>query len=100
DTPSPRRGFFERWIRRNPTSSMSDSASSLSVMEYSPDQYISIKDLTKTFSGRNAAVQALSAIDLDISGGEFVSVIGPSGCGKSTLMMLLAGLEPASSGNI
>lgn len=31
---------------------------------------------------------------------EFVSVIGPSGCGKSTLLNLIAGLDPATSGDI
>ncbi|MGC4073034.1 MAG: ABC transporter ATP-binding protein [Nibricoccus sp.] len=32
--------------------------------------------------------------------GDFISLIGPSGCGKSTLLRLLAGLAPASSGQL
>ena len=62
--------------------------------------YISLRNLSKSFAGRSATVQALSAIDLDIADGEFVSVIGPSGCGKSTLLMLLSGLEDASGGHM
>jgi NitT/TauT family transport system ATP-binding protein len=62
--------------------------------------YISIRGLAKTFVGRNAVVEALGAIDLDVADGEFVSVIGPSGCGKSTLLMLLAGLDVATAGTI
>src|SRR5947207_3191861 len=62
--------------------------------------YISIRGVSKTFIGRNAVVEALSAIDLDVADGEFVSVIGPSGCGKSTLLMLLSGLDRATSGTI
>ena len=62
--------------------------------------YISIRGVSKTFTGRNAVVEALSAIDLDVADGEFVSVIGPSGCGKSTLLMLLSGLDLATRGTI
>lgn len=32
--------------------------------------------------------------------GEFIIVFGPSGCGKSTLLHILAGLEPATSGQV
>ena len=45
-------------------------------------------------------VHALGPIDLDIAHGEFFSVVGPSGCGKSTLLDVLAGLSPASAGQI
>lgn len=62
--------------------------------------YISIRDISKRFTGRTATVQALSPISLSISDGEFVSVIGPSGCGKSTLLMLLSGLDQPTSGSI
>jgi NitT/TauT family transport system ATP-binding protein len=62
--------------------------------------YISIRGVSKTFTGRNTVVEALSAIDLDVADGEFVSVIGPSGCGKSTLLMLVSGLIPPTSGEI
>ncbi len=43
-------------------------------------------------------VDILKDIDLDIQTGETISVVGPSGAGKSSMMMLMAGLEAASSG--
>ncbi len=44
--------------------------------------------------------QALDGVSLSVAAGELVSIVGPSGCGKSTLLRLLAGLEPASSGEL
>jgi len=49
--------------------------------------------------GRDRNV-ALANVDLDISPGEFVSVVGPSGCGKSTLLKMIAGLLTCSEGTI
>ncbi len=45
-------------------------------------------------------VTALQDIDLEISDGEFVSVVGPSGCGKTTLLHLAAGILEPTSGKI
>jgi len=42
----------------------------------------------------------LSAIDLSIQKGEFVTLIGPSGCGKSTVLKLISGLTQPSDGTI
>jgi NitT/TauT family transport system ATP-binding protein len=43
---------------------------------------------------------ALTDVNLDVSPGEFVSVVGPSGCGKSTLLRLASGLTSASAGAV
>ena len=53
-------------------------------------------DLTKSY-GDLAVIDPLA---LHIESGSFVSIIGPSGCGKTTLMRILAGLEPATSGEV
>jgi len=45
-------------------------------------------------------VAALESISLDVAEGEFVSILGPSGCGKSTLLLIVAGLLPASAGEV
>ena len=43
---------------------------------------------------------ALSGVSIDVSRGEFVTVVGPSGCGKSTLLRIASGLETASGGTV
>lgn len=43
---------------------------------------------------------ALSAIDLDVRPGEFVTVVGPSGCGKSTLLKIASGLLEHTAGSV
>src|SRR6266498_6028426 len=55
-----------------------------------------LEQVTRRFGGR----AALEALDLQISGGEFVALLGPSGCGKSTALNCLAGLLPLSTGGI
>jgi len=45
-------------------------------------------------------VNILNGIDLHITAGETVGLVGPSGSGKTSLMLLLAGLESATSGQI
>jgi ABC-type sugar transport system ATPase subunit len=42
----------------------------------------------------------LPGIDLEVQDGEFLVLVGPSGCGKSTLLRIVAGLIPASAGEI
>ena len=51
-------------------------------------------------SGRPNQVDALSDVSLQVSSGEFVSLIGPSGCGKSTLLRLIADLLEPTKGTI
>ncbi|WP_204150772.1 ABC transporter ATP-binding protein [Leptolyngbya sp. CCY15150] len=43
---------------------------------------------------------ALRDICLDITPGEFISLLGPSGCGKTTLLRVIAGFLKQSSGHI
>ena len=61
---------------------------------------IELIGVTKVFGDGPGKVQALSAIDLAIEAGSFVSVVGPSGCGKSTLLRLMAGLELPTEGTL
>jgi NitT/TauT family transport system ATP-binding protein len=43
---------------------------------------------------------AVDRVDMDISEGQFVSIVGPSGCGKSTFLKIVNGLFPATEGEI
>jgi nitrate/nitrite transport system ATP-binding protein len=46
------------------------------------------------------AFLSLEDINLQIQENTFVSIIGPSGCGKSTLLNIIAGLIPATTGQV
>jgi NitT/TauT family transport system ATP-binding protein len=61
---------------------------------------IAARHLSLTFITNDGPVHALSNINLDISEGEFVSLIGPSGCGKTTLLRVIADLEQPTGGTI
>lgn len=61
---------------------------------------IRVRGVSKSFNGRRGTVEALRGIELDVGDGEFVAVLGRSGCGKSTLLRVIAGLLPASSGEV
>lgn len=60
----------------------------------------SLAALCKTYGEGEAAVRALSGVDLDIAEGELIVLLGPSGSGKSTLLNILGGLDRASKGQV
>lgn len=64
------------------------------------DRVIDIKGVSLTFETNDGPVHALADINLDITQGEFVSLIGPSGCGKTTLLRVIADLERPTTGTI
>jgi putative ABC transport system ATP-binding protein len=61
---------------------------------------IRLDDVRLTLPSAAGAVNVLRGISLNIDAGAAVGLVGPSGSGKSTLMMVLGGLEKASSGMV
>jgi NitT/TauT family transport system ATP-binding protein len=61
---------------------------------------VTLDGVTKRFGEGPTAVEALTAIDLTVAAGEFVSLIGPSGCGKSTLLRIIANLIEPTNGSV
>jgi putative ABC transport system ATP-binding protein len=61
---------------------------------------IEIKNLSKTYEGREEEVHALVDVGLQIGRGEFISIMGPSGSGKSTLLTILGGLNHPTAGEV
>jgi len=64
------------------------------------DAVITVKDAVKVFDSDRGPVEALAGFNLEVSEGEFVSIVGPSGCGKSTLLWAMAALWPLTGGSI
>ena len=58
---------------------------------------VSFRGIQKSYDGENLVVKNL---DLDIYPGEFLSLLGPSGSGKTTCLMMLAGFEFPTAGDI
>ena len=59
--------------------------------------FVQFADVQKSYDGETLVVKNLN---LDIEKGEFVTMLGPSGSGKTTCLMMLAGFETATHGDI
>ena len=59
-----------------------------------------LKDVTLTLPSRAGNVEILKGVDLSVKSGEAIGIVGPSGSGKTSLLMLIAGLERATSGTL
>jgi peptide/nickel transport system ATP-binding protein len=60
---------------------------------------VTMRNLSKTFSARGEAVQAVVGVNLEIERGETLGLVGESGSGKTTLARMLLGLIPPDPGS-
>jgi NitT/TauT family transport system ATP-binding protein len=82
------------------TATVATPAAGAAAPAAAPVPKMALRGISKTFRTRGGAVVALDDCTLAIAPAEFVTVVGPSGCGKSTLMMIAAGLEAATAGEV
>ncbi len=61
---------------------------------------IALTDVSLTLTSRAGPVEILKRVDLSVTPGESIAIVGPSGSGKTSLLMVIAGLERASSGRV
>ena len=64
------------------------------------DPILELKDASLSLDGNAGRVDILHNVTLAITQGETMGLVGPSGSGKSSLLMLMGGLEQATSGSI
>lgn len=65
-----------------------------------PNSIIELKDIGLTLTSRAGPVEILRDVSLDIVSGQSTAIVGPSGSGKTSLLMVMAGLEKATSGTV
>ena len=61
------------------------------------DSFVRFDKVDKSYDGKILVVKDLN---LDIAEGEFITMLGPSGSGKTTCLMMLAGFETPTNGEI
>jgi predicted ABC-type transport system involved in lysophospholipase L1 biosynthesis ATPase subunit len=61
---------------------------------------LSARGLAKSYASGDRRIEVLRGVDLDVAGGESVSIRGESGSGKSTMLNLLSGLDAPDAGTL
>lgn len=64
------------------------------------ESILELKEAGLVLDGNAGPVEILRGVTLKVARGESVGLVGPSGSGKSSLLMLLGGLERATSGSV
>jgi putative spermidine/putrescine transport system ATP-binding protein len=67
------------------------------VLDTPSDRFVAFDHVQKSYDGETLVVKDLN---LNIGKGEFLTMLGPSGSGKTTCLMMLAGFETATNGEI
>jgi len=65
-----------------------------------PRQFITLDQVSKSYTRGGEKLQVLDQLDLTIPEGDFVALMGPSGSGKTTILNLVGGLDSCDSGTV
>ncbi len=61
---------------------------------------IILRNVDKVYENAAGTFRALKKINLQLSAGQFISIVGKSGCGKSTLLNMVTGIDHPTSGDV
>ncbi len=61
---------------------------------------IVLRNVDKVYESPAGKFRALKSIDLQLSYGQFISIVGKSGCGKSTLLNMITGIDHPTAGEV
>jgi NitT/TauT family transport system ATP-binding protein len=61
---------------------------------------LDVRGLHKVYDSHGRRVEAIGELTFTVKDGQFACVVGPSGCGKTTLLRCIAGLLPATGGEV
>ncbi|HEY8471602.1 MAG TPA: ABC transporter ATP-binding protein [Natronosporangium sp.] len=61
---------------------------------------LEVRGLHKVYDSHGRRVEAIGELTFAVEDGQFACVVGPSGCGKTTLLRCIAGLLPATAGEV
>ncbi|UYP67375.1 ABC transporter ATP-binding protein [Thalassobacter stenotrophicus] len=67
------------------------------MQDTNKNPFLRFFDVKKSYDQKNLVVKGF---DMDVQQGEFITLLGPSGSGKTTVLMMLAGFESVTSGDI
>lgn len=79
---------------------MRDLAAKRMSSETSSAPAIALENVVLTLDSRAGPVEILRGVSLQLAEGRSYAIVGPSGSGKTSLMMVMAGLEKATSGAV
>lgn len=65
-----------------------------------PQPALQVSHLSVTYASENGGLRTLVDLSFDVYPHEFICILGPSGSGKTTLLRVLAGLLPATGGEV
>ncbi len=91
---------YRNGVSLHSSSASSHAAPQLGAAHRRALPVIDLKAVTLTLKSRAGLVEILRGVDLSVPEGQSVALVGPSGSGKSSLLMVMTGLEAATSGQV